>query len=371
MTFSDFDTAMMRRALQLAARAEGRTEPNPMVGCVLVRDERVIAEGFHRRCGTLHAERDALRNCPSDPAGATAYVTLEPCCHTGRQPPCTTALLEAGIARVVAAVADVDPRVARKGFARLRRGGIVVQTGLLADEARALMAPYRKVQQQGLPWVILKWAQSVDGVIATASGDSKWITDKAARRHVHRVRARVDAIIVGAGTAVLDDPLLTARDVPLRRVATRIVCDAGLRIRPDSQLVRTAGQTPTIIATARTAPAARRRRLERAGCRVLTLPVRGGRIALRPLLRRLASEEMTNVVVEGGGRLLGSFWEAGLADEVHVYLGRRLVGGGGSRRPLAGRDPRRIADGLVLPEDANLRRLGTGWLLQARLPRSG
>ncbi|RMF74303.1 MAG: bifunctional diaminohydroxyphosphoribosylaminopyrimidine deaminase/5-amino-6-(5-phosphoribosylamino)uracil reductase RibD, partial [Planctomycetota bacterium] len=264
----------MRIALRTARRGLGRVEPNPPVGCVLVRGGRELARGFHRYFGGPHAEVDALRRA-GNARGATAYVTLEPCCYHGKTPPCTQALIAAGIRRVVAAVRDPNPRVSGRGLALLRRAGLQVDVGVLADEAEALIAPFRKLTKTGRPWVIAKWAQSLDGRIATRTGDSRWISDVAARTHAHRTRARVDAIIIGARTAGIDDPLLTARLARPRRVAARVVLDPNLRTPTNGRLVRTAGNFPTWICCDASASKRRRAELLDAGCRIITLARRG------------------------------------------------------------------------------------------------
>ena len=356
---SEQDVLYMQRAMALAKRGQGRVEPNPMVGCVVVRSRRVIGEGYHRRYGGPHAEVDALRRCTGSPRGATAYVTLEPCCHHGKTGPCTDALIAAGITRVVVAMKDPSPAVAGKGLAQLRRAGIAVQVGLCNEQARILNAPYLKLRTVGRPWVILKWAQSLDGKIATRTGDSKWITSQAARKHAHRIRGRVDAVIVGVGTARADDPALTCRQVPSRRTATRIVVDSQLTVPATLQLVRAAGQTPTVIATTRRAVQAHRRladQLVRAGCDVVTLPSHSGHVDLGALLDELGRRQMTNVMVEGGGRLLGAFVDQGLADEAVAFISPRLIGGAQAIGPLHGLGVRHVRDADPLPIET--RRLG-------------
>lgn len=332
----------MRRALALAARGAGRVEPNPMVGAVLVRDGRVIGEGFHRRFGGAHAEVAALQSVGGSARGATCFVTLEPCCHFGKTPPCVDALLAAGVARVVAAIRDPNPRVAGGGFRRLRAAGVRVDVGLLADEAAELCAPFLKLQRAGRPWVILKWAQSLDGKIATRSGESRWISSPEARRAVHALRGRVDAIVVGHGTLRADDPLLTCRDAPQRRVAARVILDTRARTPIDATVVRTARRVPTVIATA-AADAPNARRLEKAGCELLSLPTRGGRLELPTLLDRLGQKQWTNVLFEGGSELLGGLVDAGLADEAWVFVAPRLIGGAAAPGPLGGVGPATMA----------------------------
>ena len=361
------DVRYMRRALALAARGRGAVEPNPMVGCVIVKHGRVIGEGYHRRFGGPHAEVEALARCGVSARGATVYVTLEPCCYHGKTPPCTRALIEAGVARVVAGVADPNPRVAGGGLRALRSAGIEARVGVLADEAVALNAPFFKLVRCGRPWVILKWAQSLDGRIATRTGDSKWITDETCRRHAHRERARVDAIVVGRRTVEIDDPLLTARGCRLRRVAARVVVDTSLRVPLAARLVRTASEVPTWVFCGRDASRARARRLEAAGCRVVRVRTSGGRVSLPAMLDRLGQAQMTNVLVEGGAVLLGALFDRRLADEVHVYIAPRLIGGAQAPAAPGGRGARSVREGVDLSGRLKLRRLGDGWLGQARL----
>lgn len=356
----------MRRALRLARRGLGSVEPNPMVGCVLVRNGRIIGEGYHHRFGGPHAEVFALRNVRGNARGATAYVTLEPCCHFGKTPPCTNALIAAGVKRVVAALQDPFPKVHGRGEQLLREAGITVQMGLLRDEAIVLAAPYLKLQCLKQPWVILKWAQSIDGKIATRTGDSQWISGEASRRMVHQVRGRIDGIIVGVGTAIADDPALTCRGVKAHRTATRIVIDPRLRIPLDAQLVRTAKKTPTlVVAREGDAPSRRVRELERRG--VTVLHVRGSKkeIDLAAILRSLGERGMANVMVEGGGVTAGAFYDAGLADEAMVFVSPRLIGGAGAPGPLGGVGPARM-EALPVIHSSSLRRVGDDLLYQLR-----
>ncbi|TWT46201.1 Riboflavin biosynthesis protein RibD [Phycisphaerae bacterium RAS1] len=361
----DSDAAFMGRALTLARRGLGRVEPNPMVGCVIVRHGRIIAEGWHRRFGGPHAEVEALRACHENPRGATAYVTLEPCCYFGKTPPCTDALLAAGIRRVVAAAKDPNPRVAGRGLRILRKAGVEVRLGVLESEAVALNAPFFKLLKTGRPWVILKWGQSLDGRIATRSGDSKWITDAAMRSHAHRVRGRLDAIIVGVGTVLTDDPLLTCRVGPVLRTATRVMLDSRLRTPPSAQVVRTAGRVSTWIFCGGSAPARRRSRLEKAGCRVTPVRSKRGGLSLPAVLDALGQAAMTNVLVEGGGKLLGEFVDQRLADEFHVYVAPRLIGGAKACGALSARGPQRVSESLSLRFIERPRAIGDGWFFRA------
>jgi len=365
---NEHDERMMRRALGLAARGRGRVEPNPMVGCVLVRRERVVGEGWHRRFGGPHAERDALRRCSGPTSGATAYVTLEPCCHHGKTPPCTDALIEAGIVRVVAATVDPFAAVRGRGIKTLRQAGLRVDVGPCQAEADTLNAPFFKLRRTGRPWVILKWAQSLDGKIATRTGDSRWITCPAARREAHRLRGQVDAIVVGIGTVLADDPELTCRHVKPKRVATRIVLDGRLRMPRRAKLVKTARQTPVLIATTRAAMRTRTSSadwLRLAGCEVVGLPGRRGRVDLEALLDDLGRREMTNVMVEGGGEVLGAFFDQQLADEAVVFVAPKVIGGRGAIGPLGGRGADSMA-GAVALDAAHRRRVGDDQMITFR-----
>lgn len=363
------DERHMQRALQLARRGQGHVEPNPMVGCVIVRGRRVVGEGYHRRFGGPHAEVAALRGGASA-RGATVYVTLEPCCHFGKTPPCVDALIAAGVKRVVAAMEDPNPEVSGKGVRRLRRAGMRVEVGLLGDVAADLNAPFIKLQTQRRPWVILKWAQSIDGKIATHTGDSKWISDEVARSHAHRVRGRVDALLVGVQTVLMDDPLLTCRVGRPRRVATRVVLDPQLRTPPGAQLVRTAETVPTWIVTSTDAAVRRERHLVENGCVVHRIRKTRAGLSLPAVLDLLGAAQMSNVVVEGGGRVLGAFADADLADEFHIYVAPRLIGGAAASGPLQGVGVDKVAAAGRFGPDVRWRRMGDGWLLTARAERS-
>ncbi len=367
MNPSDLDIWHMRRALELAVEGRGQVEPNPMVGCVIARGAEVIGEGWHRRFGGPHAEVEALAIAGSRAAGATMYVTLEPCCHQGKTPPCTEAIIAAGLGRVVVASRDPFPQVAGGGLKRLGEAGILVDAGLLDGEARRLNAPYFKLVETGRPWVIAKWAMTLDGKIATRTGDSRWISGEASRAIVHEIRGRVDAILVGRETARRDDPRLTARP-PGPRTPLRIVADSRASLSPESQLVCTAGEVPLMVAAASAAPAENRRRLTDAGCEVLICP--GGTHAerLAALLDELGRRRLTNMLVEGGGRLLGSLLAAGQIDEVHVFIAPKLIGGSEAPGPVAGPGLAQIADALEL-DDPEMRPVGRDVYVCGRIVR--
>jgi diaminohydroxyphosphoribosylaminopyrimidine deaminase / 5-amino-6-(5-phosphoribosylamino)uracil reductase len=335
MSSSEFDASHMARAIELAARGEGLVEPNPMVGCTIVQDGEIVGEGFHARFGGPHAEIEAMRVAGHRASGATVYVTLEPCCHHGKTPPCTRALIEAGVRRVVVAQRDPFEKVAGAGIAELQRAGIEVDVGLLEREAAEINAPYLKLVRSGKPWIIAKWAMTLDGKLATRTRDSRWISDKPSREIVHKLRGRVDAILVGRGTAAADDPLLTSRPTGVR-TATRIVLDSSASLASTSQLARTAREAPVLVATCESAPQTDRDRLTADGCEVVVCPGATHAERLTWLLDELGRRRMTNVLVEGGSHVLGSLLDLDQIDEVHVFIAPKLLGGSDAPSPVAG-----------------------------------
>ena len=339
----------MRRALELAERGRGHVEPNPLLGAVVVRGDELVGEGWHRRYGEPHAEVNALAAAGEAARGTTLYVTLEPCCHHGKTPPCTDAVLRAGIGRVVAAMLDPFPQVAGGGTALLRAAGVAVEVGLAEAEARRLNAPYLKLLATGRPYVHAKWAMTLDGKIATRTGDSKWISNEASRWHVHALRGRVDAIVVGIGTVLADDPLLTARP-PGPRTPARVVLDSRGRLPAASRLVATAREIPVLVVTTDRLERERGEAIRALGCEWLGLPEEQGRPAVPALLDEFGRRRMTNVLVEGGAEVLGSFLDAGAVDEVHVFIAPRLVGGAAAKTPVGGRGVERIAEALGLAQ---------------------
>jgi diaminohydroxyphosphoribosylaminopyrimidine deaminase/5-amino-6-(5-phosphoribosylamino)uracil reductase len=326
----------MARAIRLAARGLYTTEPNPRVGCVLVRNGEVLGEGWHRHAGGPHAERLALDAAGERARGSTVYVTLEPCCHHGKTPPCTDALLEAGVARVVAAMQDPNPLVSGSGLEVLRANGVTVSVGLLEAQARALNPGFCRRMSAGLPYVRCKLAASLDGRTAMASGESKWITSAAARRDVHLLRARSSAVVTGIGTVLADDPSLNVRlaaadlpgkdgDLPVHQ-PVRVVLDSRLRMPPGARMLGLPGTT--LVACVRPDPG-RSARLESAGARVRDSAATAGRVELESLLRYLAREDINEVLIEAGATLAGSALQAGLVDELILYLAPYLMGDAG------------------------------------------
>ncbi|MBX7073700.1 MAG: bifunctional diaminohydroxyphosphoribosylaminopyrimidine deaminase/5-amino-6-(5-phosphoribosylamino)uracil reductase RibD [Pirellulales bacterium] len=331
----EIDRWHLARALELAAAGRGLVEPNPLVGCLVARGAEIIGEGWHRRYGGPHAEVEALAIAGQRARGATLYVTLEPCSHHGKTPPCVDAIIAASIARVVVAQRDPFPQVDGAGIQRLRAAGIEVEVGLLEDEARELNAPYLKLLATGRPWVIAKWAMTLDGKIATATGDSRWISNEASREVAHELRRQVDAIVVGRGTVKADDPLLTARPAG-PRVLTRIVLDSAAALDPASQLARTAHDSPVLVAAASYASEIACQRLRQLGVEVFRSAGDTPLARWDQLLLELGRRRMTNILVEGGGRVLGSLFASSQIDEAHVFVAPKLVGGAAAPSPLAG-----------------------------------
>ncbi len=319
----------MEHALRLAARGLGLTWPNPSVGCVLVRDGRVIGRGTTQPGGRPHAERVALAQA-GDARGATAYVTLEPCAHHGKTPPCAEALAHAGVARVVTALTDPDPRVAGRGHAILRKAGIEVTEGVLAAQARCLAAGFLKRVTRGLPLLTLKLASTLDGRIATSTGESRWITGAQARAHVHMLRMTHDAVLVGSGTARADDPDLTVRDLGARHQPLRIVLDSRLSHSPASRLGRTAKAYPVWLLHGTAAPAGARSAWAGTGARLIECADAGGHLDLQAAFRTLAAEGLTRILCEGGGTLAARLVAENLVDDLALYTAACLIGADGT-----------------------------------------
>lgn len=362
--------SVMQRALFLARSAEGRVEPNPCVGAVVVDDElRLIGEGCHERYGGPHAEVNALRSAGDRAQGATLFVTLEPCNHHGKTPPCTEAVIAAGIRRVFIAVADPVHHAHQSGIDRLRDAGIDVVTGVFEDEGRELIAPFQTLMQQGRPYIHAKWAMTLDGKIATRTGNSKWISNEKSRARVHQLRGRMDGIITGIGTVLKDDPLLTARPSG-PRTPVRIILDSKARLPIDSQLVKTANEAPVLLVTTSSADPARCQALQSEGVEVLTMDdPQSERISLPLLMNELGKRRLTNVLVEAGGAVLGAFLDHQLIDEVHCYIAPKIVGGAEAPGPIAGQGCERMADVASL-DSIQVEQLGGDLYLRGRFPRS-
>ena len=350
----------MRRALELARKGEGHTSPNPMVGCVVVKDGRIISEGYHEKYGEFHAERNALTRCTEDTAGADLYVTLEPCCHQGKTPPCTDIIIEKKIARVFVGSMDSNPLVAGKGVQILRDHGIYVETGIMDAECRKLNEVFYHYIATKTPFVLMKYAMTLDGKIACATGDSKWVTGEIARTQVHRMRGRYRGIMVGIGTVLADDPMLNCR-VEGGVDPVRIICDSNLHIPIESQIVKTASDIETIVACSQEALESERkqekiRRLKEAGIQIIGTEGAHG-VNLVELMKKLGGQNIDSILLEGGGTLNASALEDGIVNKVYAYIAGKLIGGMDARSPVEGMGIDRMADAITL-QNVEIEKLG-------------
>ena len=366
--FQDFDEQMMARAISLARNGLGRTSPNPLVGAVIVRDGRIVAEGWHRKAGTPHAEIHALNMAGELARGATVYVSLEPCAHYGRTGPCARALVEAGVSRVVVAMTDPNPKVAGKGIAILQEANIEVTTGVLEQEARQLNEVFLKWMITGLPFVALKTAMTLDGKIATAAGQSQWITNEASRYETHRLRDIYDGILVGINTALADNPSLTTRLKEYQgRNPVRIVVDSRARLPLTAKLV-TDGAARTIVAVTEQAPAERVEALRSAGVEIIVAGS-SNHVDMHSLMEQLGAMKISSVLVEGGGSVNFSLLQAGLVDRVYAFIAPKLVGGRDALTPVEGEGFQEL-DRAVELENIQLRQLGSDVLLTGIVKRN-
>lgn len=376
------DEAYMKLALELAERGRGRTSPNPMVGAVLVKEGKIIGQGWHRAYGGLHAEREALAACTESPQGADLYVTLEPCCHHGKQPPCVTAIIEAGIKRVVVGVRDPNPLVSGRGIEQLQRQGITVTEQVLEVECRQLNEVFFHYITTKRPFVVMKYAMTMDGKLAAYTGASKWITGEAARSYAMEQRQRYASIMVGLGTVLVDDPMLNCRTQegaaanqemnhamnPAKNPAknpVRIVCDSQLRTPLSSKLVRTARDIPTVLASCCTEQA-RCRPYEEQGCRILHCREKDGRVDLPSLMEQLGEAGIDSLLLEGGGTLNWAALADGIVQRVQVYLAPKLFGGAAAKTPVEGAGVPFPAEAFQL-QNSRLLRLGEDFLIESKV----
>ncbi len=372
-TCTDTDKAHLARAIELAHNGAGAVRPNPVVGAVVARDEEVLGEGWHEEFGAAHAEVNAIEACGlEDLSGATLYVSLEPCCHEGKTPPCTEAILQAGLRRVVVASDDPTEKASGRGLGILRDEGVevVIAEGELATRARLLNQAFRKHARVGRPWVLFKSAMTLDGKVATRTGDSKWISGEDSRELAHRWRASVDAVVVGIGTALTDDPQLTARPdgllAELPHQPQRVVFDTLARLPPTSQLVAAAAEIPLTVVVSRAAARADTDALEAAGVQVLVATGENEPARVRSALDQLGALGTASVLLEGGPHLAGAFLDAGEIDEIRLFLAPLLLGGSAARDPLEGKGVERISEALrALTFDC--KSIGEDLLISARL----
>jgi len=361
---NDVDVHFMRMALRLAAQPRAETLPNPMVGAVVVRSGRVVGRGTHRKTGGPHAEVLALAQAGPSARGSTLYLTLEPCSHTGRTPPCTEAILKSGIFRVVAAMVDPNPRVRGRGMRKLRARGVRTAVGILEPEARALNEVFITRVSKQRPFVTVKLAQSLDGKIATSAGKSRWISGPAARRWAHRLRAESDALLVGVRTVLADDPQLTVRSGPNRRGPIRVVLDSMLRTPPNARLF--ASKSPVWIAATPRASRKKELWLRRAGAEILRLPADRGRVSFRALLKALARREVSRLLIEGGGEVVASALEARAVDRAVWVIAPKILGGKNAV-PAVGGKGSRSPNHAVRLEETHVRRVGEDWILEGKV----
>ena len=365
--WSATDRRFMEHALALGSKARGRTSPNPMVGAVIVRDGEIIGEGYHQKAGDAHAEIHALNQAKGLAEGATMYVTLEPCCHWGRTPPCTESVIRAKLADVFVAMEDPNPRVAGNGIRQLEAAGIPVQVGLCEEESRQLNEVFIKYITTRFPFVILKSAISLDGKIATASGESQWITSEAARSKGHEVRAQVDAILVGIGTVLQDNPSLTVR-LPERQNEDpiRVVVDSRGRTPLGANVFNIDSNAGTLIAVTEKAPLKKIEALKSTGAHVLIIEAQEGRVCLSALMRELGRREITSVLIEGGGEINAAALQAGIVDKLMFFIAPKLIGGKDAPGPIGGAGIARLAETFEL-RDAKISQIGADFLIEGYL----
>lgn len=358
------DIEYMREAIALAEKGMGFVNPNPMVGAIIVKDGRIIGRGWHRKYGELHAERNAFADCNEDCTGASIYVTLEPCCHYGKTPPCTEAIIEHNIKRVIIGSSDPNPLVAGKGVKILRERGIEVTEGVLKDDCDKLNEIFFHYITTGLPFVTMKYAMTMDGKIAAYTGKSQWITGDQSRLNVQYDRLRHSAIMVGVGTILADDPMLTCR-LEHGRNPVRIVCDTCLRTPPDCNIVRTARKIPTIIATC----SDDRKKIseyEALNCRIIRLNEKNGHTDLNQLMKILGDEKIDSILLEGGGELNWSALKSGIVSKVQTYIAPKLFGGAAAKSPVSGLGVPTPDDAFMLT-DSRIKRIGDDFLIESRV----
>ena len=354
----------MRIAINEALKGEGWTNPNPMVGAVIVKDGRILSKDYHHKCGEYHAERNAILNCGEDMRGAEIYVTLEPCCHYGKTPPCTEIIIQSGIRKVYVGSMDKNPLVAGKGVEMLKAHGIEVVTGVLEEECRAINQVFFHYMDNKTPYVVMKYAMTADGKIATVTGASKWITGESARNHVQEQRHRYSAIMVGVGTVLADDPLLTCR-INGGKNPIRIICDTNLRTPLTAQVVATAKQIPTILATC-CADEEKQRPYKEAGCRMLCVQKKNGHVDLEQLMERLGQEQIDSILLEGGGTLNWAALESGIVQKIQAYIAPKLFGGQTAKTPIEGVGVSSPAAAVLL-KNSTITCLGEDFLIESEV----
>ena len=349
MTTPAVDEKYMALALELAEKGRGKVEPNPMVGAVLVKNGEIVGSGYHQAFGGAHAEIYAIHEGGTNCRGATLYISMEPCAHYGKTAPCVDAIIKAGIKKVVMAVIDPNPITSGKGIQKLKGAGIEVMVGVMETQAKRLNAPFFKLMQKGLPYVTVKWAMSDDGKIATRTGESKWITSEESRKYVHKIRGQMDGILVGINTVVRDDPLLTCR-IEGGQNPKRIVVDSNAVLPINSRLLSTINEGEIIVAVCKNAQRNRIEKLEQLGCKIVQTEDINGRVYLHELFQRLGEMKLTNILVEGGSRVITSVVEGHLADRVMVFIAPFIIGGEGAKSPVLGMGINKMSDAAEIDE---------------------
>lgn len=358
------DSDYMKLAIELAKKGEGAVSPNPMVGAVIVKDGRIIGQGYHEKYGEKHAERNALASCTESAEGATIYVTLEPCCHYGKQPPCTEAVINAGIKRVVVGSRDPNPLVSGKGNEMLRESGIIVEEDFMKEECDSINYVFFHYITKKMPYVIMKYAMTMDGKIAAYTGDSRWVTGEEARQLVHRDRSRYTGIMVGSQTVLNDNPMLTCR-ISGGRNPIRIICDTRLRTPVDSDIVNSADRIRTIIATGYDA-VVRYDEYKEKGCEMITVNEKDGHIDIKELMKTLADMKIDSILLEGGGTLNWAALNAGIVNKVQTYIAPKIVGGRDALSPVGGKGKERMSDAVKL-KDSIIKKIGNDYMIESEV----
>ncbi|MBO7460327.1 MAG: bifunctional diaminohydroxyphosphoribosylaminopyrimidine deaminase/5-amino-6-(5-phosphoribosylamino)uracil reductase RibD [Bacteroidales bacterium] len=348
MSYCEKDIELMRRAIELAKKGGGYVHPNPLVGCVVVKDDEIIAEGYHEKYGEFHAERNALTRCQSETKDASLYVTLEPCCHYGKTPPCTEIIIEKGIKKVFVGILDPNPLVAGKGVKILQDAGIEVEVGLCEDEIREMNKVFLKYITTKRPYVIMKTAMTLDGKIAAYTGDSRWVTNEQSRKLVHELRSEMAAVMVGIGTVLADDPMLNVRLEGEHHQPIRIVVDSNLRIPIDSQLVKTAKEYRTIVATTVSDNCRDARPCVSTGIELIQCKSNNNHVDINDLMTKLGAMGIDSILLGGGGTLNAAFLEAGCVDEVWAFIAPKIIGGEGAKTPVSGKGIDKMSDAIQL-----------------------
>lgn len=349
MTTQDVEEKYMTLALELAEKGRGKVEPNPMVGAVLVKDGEIMGKGYHQVFGGSHAEIHAINEAGENCKGATLYVSMEPCAHYGKTAPCTDAIIKGGITKVITTVIDPNPVTSGKGIQKLKAAGIEVRIGVMESQAKKLNASFFKLMQKGLPYVIVKWAMSLDGKIATRTGSSKWITSEESRMYVHKIRGQVDGVLVGINTVLRDDPLLTCR-YEGGRSPKRIIVDGNASLPLNSRLLNTISESEIIVAVNENAQQNRIERLEQLGCKIIKTRDINGHVNLQALFQRLGEMKLTNILVEGGSRVITSMIEDHLVDKVMVFIAPIIIGGEDAKLPVLGKGIDKINEAVEINE---------------------